>query len=86
MYGVLFLDKYEKFEKIMYIVLLVAWCGGVACRAENKEKWEMRLVVVKENFSPSFSPVPPSLPCFLPPPFPSFLKRMQAQIACTVLF
>lgn len=57
----LFLDKYEKFEKIMYIVLLVAWCGGVACRAENKEKREMRFVVVKENLSRSL----PSLPPFL---------------------
>lgn len=85
MYGVLFLDKYEQFEKIMYIVLLVAWCGGVACRAENKEKWEMRLVVVKENFSPSFPSVAPH-PRSLPPPFPSFLKRRQAQIACTALF
>lgn len=46
----------------MYIVLLVAWCGGVACGTENKEeKWETRLVVVKENFN-SFLPFPSSLP------------------------
>lgn len=32
-----YICKYEKFEKIMYILLLVAWCGGVACGAENKE-------------------------------------------------
>lgn len=36
----------------------------------------MRLLVVKENFSPPS--LPPSVPCFL--------KRMQAQIACAVLF
>lgn len=63
----------------MYIVLLVAWCGRVASGAENKEeKWERSLMVVKENFSPSF----PSLLSSIP----SFPKKMQVWIACAVLF
>lgn len=66
---------YENFEKIMDIMLLVAWCGGVACAAENKEeRRDMKSVVVKENISPRFFSPSPRLPTPLLPPFLLFLK------------